>query len=183
MSRARKLLAIATLTMCVTVAATAALAIDPITWRTIDCGGISFSTTGNLRLGATIGQADAGQLTGGAFTLRGGFWTGGQSGTLDVEDGTVTPRVFRFYPTHPNPVRTQSRVSFDLPRSSRVALAVYDVTGRAMRRWDFGVLPAGRQERAWNAADGAGRALPNGVYFLRLETERERAVHRIVVLR
>ena len=63
------------------------------------------------------------------------------------------------------------------------ALGVYDVSGRAMRRWDYGVLPAGRQERAWNAADGAGRALPNGVYFLRLETERERAVHKVLVLR
>ncbi len=183
MSRARMQLVAVAVTMWATMAATPARAVDPITWRTIDCGGVSFTTTGNLRLGATIGQADAGHLAGGAFTLRGGFWTGGQSGTLDVEDGTGTPRVFRFYPTHPNPVRTQSRVSFDLPRSSRVALAVYDVTGRAMRRWDYGVLPAGRQERVWNAADGSGRALPNGVYFLRLETERERAVHKVLVLR
>lgn len=183
MSRARMRWLVAAVAVWTTTFATPARAADPITWRTIDCGGVSFTTSGNLRLGATIGQADAGQLSGGAFTLRGGFWIGGPSGTLDVEDGTETPRVFRFYPTHPNPVRSQSHVSFDLPRSSRVALAVYDVGGRAIRRWDYGVLPAGRQERAWNAADGAGRALPNGVYFLRLETERERAVHKVLVLR
>lgn len=183
MSRARVLLTAAALTVWAAMAAAPARAIDPITWRTIDCGGVSFSTTGNLRLGASIGQADAGRMSGGAFTLGGGFWIGGQPGALDVEDGGATPRVFRFYPTYPNPVRTQSRVAFDLPRSSRVALAVYDVSGRAVRRWDFGVQPAGRQERAWNAADGAGRALPNGVYFLRLETDRERAVHKVLVLR
>lgn len=183
MSRARMLCTAVAVAICATTFATSARAVDPITWRTIDCGGISFATSGNLRLGATIGQADAGQLSGGAFTLRGGFWIGGPSGTLDVEDGTGAPRVFRFYPTHPNPVRTRSHVSFDLPRSSRVALAVYDVGGRAIRRWDYGVLAAGRQERVWNASDGAGRALPNGVYFLRLETERERAVHKVLVLR
>ncbi len=182
MSRARMLSVALALTTWTMMLATSAHAIDPVTWRTIDCGGASFATAGNLRLGSTIGQSDAGQLTGGTFTLRGGFWTGGQSGTLDVEDGPVAPRVFRFYPTHPNPLRSQSRVTFDLPRSSRVALAVYDVSGRAMRRWDYGVLPAGRQERAWNAADGAGRALPNGVYFLRLETDREKAVHKVLVL-
>lgn len=183
MSRARMPSMAVILTMWTTMLATCAHAIDPVTWRTIDCGGVSFATSGNLRLGATIGQSDAGQLAGGAFTLRGGFWIGGQPGALDVDGGQPSPKVFRFYPTHPNPVRSQSRVSFDLPRSSRVALAVYDVSGRAMRRWDFGVLPAGRQERAWNAADGGGRALPNGVYFLRLETERERAVHKVLVVR
>jgi len=183
MSRARMLSVVVALTTWAAMLATCAHAFDPITWRTIDCGGVSFATAGNLRLGSTIGQSDAGQLTGGAFTLRAGFWIGGQPGALDVQDGPVAPRVFRFYPTHPNPVRSQSRVTFDLPRSSRVALAVYDVSGRAMRRWDYGVLPAGRQERAWNAADGAGRALPNGVYFLRLETERERAVRKVLVVR
>lgn len=183
MSRARRLLTALALTMWAAMAAAPARAIDPLTWRTIDCGGAAFATTGNLRLGATIGQPDAGQLSGGAFTLRGGFWTGGQPGALDVEDDPPTALSFRFYPTRPNPVRSQSRVMFDLPRSSRVALAVYDVSGRAMRRWDYGVLPAGHQERAWNATDGAGRALANGVYFLRLETDRERGVHKVLVLR
>lgn len=40
---------------------------------TIDGGGGS-SIGGEFRLGATIGQPDAGQMKGGAFMIFGGFW-------------------------------------------------------------------------------------------------------------
>jgi hypothetical protein len=46
-------------------------------WWTVDAGGITFASGGNYSLGGTAGQADAGVLTGGAYTLAGGFWRGG----------------------------------------------------------------------------------------------------------
>jgi hypothetical protein len=48
-----------------------------LTWSTIDGGGHMFSTGGVYALGGTIGQADAGALSGGVYALRGGFWGGG----------------------------------------------------------------------------------------------------------
>jgi len=47
-------------------------------WSTIDGGGGTFSTGGGWSLGGTIGQPDAGNLSGGTFTLSGGFWAGVQ---------------------------------------------------------------------------------------------------------
>ncbi len=41
---------------------------------TIDGGGIMRSTGGNFELSGTIGQPDAGVLTGGDLQLTGGFW-------------------------------------------------------------------------------------------------------------
>jgi hypothetical protein len=46
-----------------------------ISWYTVD-GGYTFSTGGTYSLGGTIGQADAGALNGGTYTLNGGFWIG-----------------------------------------------------------------------------------------------------------
>ena len=47
-----------------------------LSWYTIDGGG-GTSTGGSFSLSGTIGQPDAGvPLTGGAFTLTGGFWAG-----------------------------------------------------------------------------------------------------------
>jgi len=56
-----------------------ALAADGYTlsWWTVDGGGGTFSTGGVYTLGGTIGQPDAGQLTGDTYTLGGGFWGGG----------------------------------------------------------------------------------------------------------
>lgn len=48
-----------------------------LTWSTVDGGGATFSTGGTYSLGGTIGQPDAGTLSGGSYTLGGGFWGGG----------------------------------------------------------------------------------------------------------
>lgn len=48
-----------------------------LTWHTIDGGGETFSVGGVFEVGGTIGQPDAGTLTGGVFELSGGFWMGG----------------------------------------------------------------------------------------------------------
>jgi hypothetical protein len=47
-----------------------------LSWWTVDGGGITFATGGTYNLGATAGQPDAGTLSGGAYTLDGGFWGG-----------------------------------------------------------------------------------------------------------
>jgi hypothetical protein len=49
-----------------------------LTWSTIDGGGYTFSSGGDYELSGTVGQPDAGVMTGGDFTLGGGFWGGGQ---------------------------------------------------------------------------------------------------------
>lgn len=64
------------------VAAASAQPYD-LSWHTVDAGGATFSTGGAFELGGTIGQHDAGptsgEMTGGAFSLVGGFWPGAAS--------------------------------------------------------------------------------------------------------
>src|SRR5262245_62851244 len=54
-----------------------------LSWYTIDGGGATFSTGGTFQLGGTIGQPDASSfsspMSGGTFTLVGGFWSAAQS--------------------------------------------------------------------------------------------------------
>lgn len=49
-----------------------------LSWSTVNGGGQTFSTGGPYILGGTIGQPDAGALSGGSYILEGGFWGGGQ---------------------------------------------------------------------------------------------------------
>jgi len=48
-----------------------------LSWSTVDGGGEASSSGGVYILGGTAGQPDAGLLTGGSYTLGGGFWGGG----------------------------------------------------------------------------------------------------------
>ncbi len=48
-----------------------------IPWSTIDGGGVINSSGGSYTLSGTVGQPDAGAtMTGGSFSLTGGFWAG-----------------------------------------------------------------------------------------------------------
>ena len=59
-----------------------------IDWFTIDGGG-GTSRGGNYTLSGTIGQPDAGALSGGGYTLEGGFWPG-----IVVATTTGAPTLF-----------------------------------------------------------------------------------------
>ena len=49
-------------------------------WWTVDGGGGTFSTGGGFELGGTIGQPDAGVMTGGDYELTGGCWPAASAG-------------------------------------------------------------------------------------------------------
>ena len=54
--------------------APAALAQSELSWHTIDGGGSVATAGGIYELGGTVGQPDAGRLSGGSYELVGGFW-------------------------------------------------------------------------------------------------------------
>jgi hypothetical protein len=62
-----------------------------LTWSTTDGGG-GASSGDVYSLGGTVGQPDAGLLTGGAYTLGGGFWG---SGAATIEYRLYLPLVLR----------------------------------------------------------------------------------------
>ncbi len=72
----RVLLVIALFAMLASVALAQSGGGYDLTWNTVDSGGYTFSAGGGYSLGSTVGQPDAGVLTGGGYTLAGGFWGG-----------------------------------------------------------------------------------------------------------
>jgi hypothetical protein len=65
-----------------------------LSWSTVDGGGATWSEGGGYSLGGTIGQPDAGVLSGGGYTLAGGFWGGGAA----TRYGIYLPLILRNYP-------------------------------------------------------------------------------------
>ena len=172
----------------VTCAAGSAFAQFTISRFTIDGGGGTLSSGGTFALGGTIGQPDAGRLSGGTFTLNGGFWAGGATATAVDSPGdgvdlpTAAPLVFRLYPATPNPVAQRTLVAFDLPAPGLVRAALYDVSGRLVRNLVDEELPAGKHQRAWDRRDHSGHLVPSGIYFLRLEAGAHESRQKIVVI-
>ena len=64
-----------------------------IDWWTVDGGGITQPGGTGYTLGGTAGQPDPGVLSGGSYTLGGGFWRGGAAAALSY--AIYLPIVFR----------------------------------------------------------------------------------------
>jgi hypothetical protein len=58
-----------------------------LSWHSVG-GGVVHSIGGPFELSGTIGQPDAGALTGGEFTLTGGFWFETPPGDCNQDGGT-----------------------------------------------------------------------------------------------
>lgn len=180
---ARRAVSLAAVAACMAAAAPAQHAID---WFTIDGGGSMGATGGLHTLGGTIGQPDAGPLSGGAYSLSGGFWVGAAA-LVGVWNGdpepTGIPRAFRLHAAVPNPTLRGSRIDFDLPRAQFVRIRLYDAAGRLTRTIAEGSFPAGRHQRVWDGADDGGRPVAAGIYIVRIDAGTDQARRRIVVLR
>lgn len=73
-------------------------------------------------------------------------------------------------------------VYYTLPANERIALAVYDATGRTVKVLDEGMQRAGRHLLAWDGCDEKGQLVSAGIYFVRLETRTITLVRKIVVV-
>ena len=88
--------------------------------------------------------------------------------TTGIEAAAAPSASLRLEPPHPNPFGPSAAIGYTLPRSGRVRLAVYDVTGRQRVVLVDDVQAAGRQVANWDGHGGLGSQLPAGVYFVRL---------------
>ena len=153
-----------------------------LTWNTIDGGGATFSTSGNYRLGGTIGQPDAGAMSGGTFQLSGGFWLTSGATTEVETPQTAAPLAFRLHAPFPNPSPGLTQVAFDLPRPEWVRVSVYDPGGQLVRSLLDEERVAGSHKVVWHGVDQAGREVSWGVYFLRLKASEFTATRKLLMI-
>ncbi|MEO0009767.1 MAG: CapA family protein [candidate division WOR-3 bacterium] len=82
----------------------------------------------------------------------------------------------------PSHSRVQTVISYHLPRTSRVRLAVYNSAGQKLKTLVNRLQPAGDYRLVWNLSADSDRELPAGTYFLLLVTENGTAVRRLIRL-
>jgi hypothetical protein len=84
----------------------------------------------------------------------------------------------------PNPVRPDASLRFTTSRAGFVRVRLYDAAGRLVRRLlEEPSLPGGRHAARFDGHDAAGRPLPSGIYFYRVEAVEGSIRGRFIVLR
>ena len=86
------------------------------------------------------------------------------SGLATVERGGGNVGGFELAQNYPNPFNPATTIVFEIPRTTMVKLAIYDVLGREVKILVQGMRPAGRHSESFNAHN-----LASGVYLFRLQ--------------
>jgi hypothetical protein len=83
----------------------------------------------------------------------------------------------------PNPFAAATTMRFTLPGQDDVALDVYDLGGRRVRRVFEGPLGAGEHAFRWDGSDDQGRPARSGVYLYRLRGREVGQSRHLILVR
>ncbi len=95
----------------------------------------------------------------------------------------LQPVVNNLGAARPNPFNPQTTFYFDLASADEIALAIYDVRGKLVRHLVAGLQLRGRHWLTWDGAGYNGSRQASGIYFIVLNTTRQRFVSKIVLLK
>jgi len=90
---------------------------------------------------------------------------------------------FTLHQNVPNPFNPSTRITYELPARSAVALRVYDVDGRLVREMVDAVQGPGSFSVEWNGWNDHGHPVASGVYFYRLEAGARVETRKMVFLK
>ena len=88
------------------------------------------------------------------------------------------PSEYSLDQNYPNPFNPNTKIRFNIPRSSYTKLTIYDVTGRVMAILVNEDLKPGKYEVDWDASHRA-----SGVYYYKLEAEGFSETKKMVLLK
>ena len=84
---------------------------------------------------------------------------------------------------YPNPFGGNTQMQYTLSRAATVRLSVFDASGRRVRTLvDGEPQAAGRTVVAWDGSDDRASALPEGIYFYRLEADDQFTAGKVIRL-
>lgn len=117
------------------------------------------------------------------YTYRVELTIGSASSVLfETDRVSVPPASLALYQNHPNPFNPATTIRYLLPSAGHVKLSVYDVTGRLVTTLVDGTIPEGEHLVTWNGTAGSSGA-SSGVYFYRLDYDRESITKKMILLR
>lgn len=159
-------------------------------------GGSVWTSGGEPVVDATAKQASpalAGVSGGGAIFAwqdfrndnKGDIYATRLTGSGSTPSGVngSTPSLVMVGENFPNPFSSATTFDLTLQQESTVKVEIFDVAGHRVRTMDVGHMGPGASQLQFDGLGDSNRALPSGVYFLRVRAGGETATRKMVLAR
>ena len=145
--------------------------------------GRTSSSTYDVRY--SVGRPAIGQSRNSDYLAQAGNVWQQRIGTAVPDDQTPgrVARLFLHEPA-PNPFNPQTSIRFETPEpGARVALRIYNVTGRLVRVLFDGPVTTTTTTVRWDGRDGSGQTVSSGVYLVQLRGSSKEMTRRVTLLK
>lgn len=109
-------------------------------------------------------------------------WEEGDGEEVGVEERRPKS-ISSFNSVHPNPFSSSTTISYSVNLPAYVSLKVYNSSGQLIKILVSEEKATGNYTILWKGTDDTGHLLPNGVYFLRLESGNYSSTRKGLIVR
>ena len=85
----------------------------------------------------------------------------------------ATPAEFALMQNYPNPFNPSTEIRYQLAKSTKTTLSIYDVRGQRVKQLISGIQDAGAYTVVWNGLDATGARVNSGIYIYELKAGAE----------
>ncbi len=101
----------------------------------------------------------------------------------DKTNPSAHPENLELLQNYPNPFNPETTVHFELPHDCQVVSKVFDLLGKEVITLLNQPMVAGSHSLKWNGRDLNGGAVTSGIYFLQIQTDKDVAVKKMMLMR
>jgi hypothetical protein len=106
------------------------------------------------------------------------------SPTVDVKDNPgISNEAISNLQLYPNPFNSLSSIRFSLNKASNLSVSIYNSQGNKVKTLYTGQKTSGDCELIWDGTDNNNKPASNGLYFYRIDSDSDRLIKNIVLLR
>ena len=100
-----------------------------------------------------------------------------------VATGEAVPGQYALEPAYPDPFNPETVIRFQVPETTTVSVAIYNIAGQKLRTLASDRFEAGLHRLTWDGHDRIGRPMASGVYFYRMKAGSFLATRSLTLLK
>lgn len=84
---------------------------------------------------------------------------------------------------YPNPFNPKTKIAYNINSDTNIDICIFNIKGQKVKTLLSEFQPAGNHEVIWDGQDSNNNAVPSGVYFYKIQTEKQTETRKMLLLK